>query len=568
MNVFKIAWRSIQHRGIGSFLTILSMALGIMMVVSVISIHGIVSKSFKNSRTFGYNILVGARGGEVQLTMSSVFFLSPPVENIPYEYYLAFADKETRQREMRHSLAMTAVQHEQDSLRLAGLACGPLGSVTNMGHELLAASSKDQQFDLMQFHDRGMFDTWVHTVIPINLGDFWVDEKTQSNFRCVGTKPGYFTEMVLDIETGRKFEFEEGRPFEEYNDEHGFNEAVIGSAVAAQSGLKIGDTIQPTHGDPNSSGSHLHETDFYIVGIMKPSGSPNDRCLFLSMEGFFLMEGHEKSIKDESVRAVAKRKREQRELEAEGIKVTEEAEFQPYFTPGPARLPIERREVTSLLIRGEIADDGIDSVGQYLPPLINKGDLKSTLGWTPFSPESSQEAAMAVNPVEVVTKMFAQFVDPIQWMLLALTLMICVVSSISILVGIYNSMNQRKHEIAVMRALGASRTKVLLIMLCESVLLALTAGVIGWVAGHALNFAMSPIIEQQTGIRMGFFDIAPGSIPVTLFPGAEVLPLWLASLQISPELLLIPGLIVLAILVGLYPAMSAYRTDVSQSLGK
>lgn len=567
MNVFKIAWRSIQHRGIGSFLTILSMALGIMMVVSVISIHGIVSKSFKNSRTFGYNILVGARGGEVQLTMSSVFFLAPPVENIPYEYYLAFADKETRQREMRHSLGMTTVQHEQDSLRLAGLVSGPLGSISGMGHELLAASSKDQQFDTMQFHDRGMFDSWVHTVIPINLGDFWVDEKTQSYFRCVGTKPGYFTELVLDIETGRQFEFEEGRPFNEYNNEHGFNEAVIGSAVAAQSDLKIGDTIQPTHGDPNSSGAHIHETDFYIVGIMKPSGTPSDRCLFLNMEGFFLMEGHEKSIKDESVRAVTKRKREQRELEADGIKIDKEAEFQPYFTPGPARLPIERREVTSLLIRGEIADDGIDSVGQFLPPLINKGDLKASLAWTPFSPESSQEAAMAVNPVEVVTRMFAQFVDPIQWMLLALTLMICVVSSISILVGIYNSMSQRKHEIAVMRALGASRTKVLLIMLCESILLALTAGVIGWVAGHALNFAMSPMIEQQTGIRMGFFDIAP-SIPVAFLPGARMLPEWLAALQVSPELLLIPGLVLLAILVGLYPALSAYRTDVSQSLGK
>lgn len=571
MNVFKIAWRSIQHRGIGSFLTILSMALGIMMVVSVMSIHGVVSQSFKNSRTFGYNILAGARGGEVQLTMSSVFFLAPPVENIPYEYYLAFADQETRQREMRHSLAMVTVAHEQDSLRLAQSVAGPLASVSGLGQEIAAATSKEEQFDAMQYYDRGIFDTWVHTVVPINLGDFWVDEKTQSNFRCVGTKPSYFTELVLDIETGRQFEFAEGRPFEEYNEEHGFNECVIGAAVAARSGLGIGDTIMPTHGDPNSSGSHLHETDFYVVGILEPSGTPTDRCLFLNMEGFFLMEGHEKSIKDDSMRAVAKREREKREIEAEleakGEAIEEDAEFQPYFTPGPARLPIERREVTSLLIRGEIGDDGIDSVGQFLPPLINKGDLKSSLTWTPFSPESAQDAAMAVNPVEVVTKMFAQFVDPIQWLLLALTMMICVVSSISILVGIYNSMSQRKHEIAVMRALGASRTKVLLIMLCESILLALTAGVVGWLAGHGLNYAMSPMIEQQTGIRMGFFDIAP-SMPLAFMPGARFLPEWISALQVSPELLLIPGLILLAVLVGLYPAISAYRADVSQSLGK
>ncbi|QEG23976.1 ABC transporter permease [Mariniblastus fucicola] len=568
MNLFKIAWRSIQHRGIGSFLTILSMALGIMMVVSVISIHGIVSKSFKNSRTFGYNILVGARGGEYQLTMSSVFFLAPPVENVPYEYYLAFADKEKRQREMRHSLAMVTQSHEQDSLQLASLAAGPLGAISGLGHELLAAGSEFEQMKTMQFHDRGMFDSWVHTVIPINLGDFWVDEATQSNFRCVGTKPTYFTELVLDVETERKFEFAEGRAFEEYNEEHGFYEAVIGSAVAAKSGLKIGDTIQPTHGDPNSSGSHLHETDFYIVGIMEPSGSPSDRCLFLNIEGFFLMEGHTKSIKDESVRAVAKRRRERRELEAEGEVYDDEDEStDEYVTPGPARLPIEKREVTSLLIRGEIGDDGIDSVGQYLPPQIDRGDLKATLAWTPFSPESSQEAAMAVNPVEVVTKLFASFIDPIQLALLLLTLMICIVSSISILVGIYNSMSQRRHEIAVMRALGASRTKVLMIMLSESILLALTAGVIGWVAGHALNFAMSDVIEQQTGIQMGFFDLAP-SMPLAFLPGAENLPGWMSAMKVSPELMVIPGLVLLAVLVGIYPAISAYRTDVSQSLGK
>ena len=86
MNVFKIAWRSIQHRGFGSFLTILSMALGVMMVVAVLSIHGLVSQSFKNNNSFGYNILLGARGGGLQLTLNTVYYLGSPVENLPYEY--------------------------------------------------------------------------------------------------------------------------------------------------------------------------------------------------------------------------------------------------------------------------------------------------------------------------------------------------------------------------------------------------------------------------------------------------------------------------------------------------
>ena len=91
MNIFQIAWRSIQQRGIASTLTMLSMALGVMLVVLVLSIYGIVSESFRANSTLGYHLIVGARGGSLQLTLNSVYYLSQPVENIPYEYYLAFS---------------------------------------------------------------------------------------------------------------------------------------------------------------------------------------------------------------------------------------------------------------------------------------------------------------------------------------------------------------------------------------------------------------------------------------------------------------------------------------------
>ena len=86
MNVFKIAWRSIQHRGLGSLLTIISMALGVMMVVTVLTVHGMVSRAFNDNSNFGYNILVGARGGEVQLAFSSVYYLTSPVETVSYTH--------------------------------------------------------------------------------------------------------------------------------------------------------------------------------------------------------------------------------------------------------------------------------------------------------------------------------------------------------------------------------------------------------------------------------------------------------------------------------------------------
>ena len=61
------------------------------------------------------------------------------------------------------------------------------------------------------------------------------------------------------------------------------------------------------------------------------------------------------------------------------------------------------------------------------------------------------------------------------------------------------------------------------------------------------------------------WDFAPGSIDWAWGPLVWPTYPWNAE-PISPELLLIPALIVLAILVGLLPAIAAYRTDVSKSL--
>jgi putative ABC transport system permease protein len=126
---------------------------------------------------------------------------------------------------------------------------------------------------------------------------------------------------------------------------------------------------------------------------------------------------------------------------------------------------------------------------------------------------------------------------------LVLTVLIIVVAGISILVSIYNSMSERSHDIAVMRALGASRSAVMGIVLVESILLSLLGGLAGVLLGHAVIGLVSPLIEAQAGIVLNFWEFH-----------------W-------QESLLIPGLLVFASLVGFLPALTAYRTDVGRTLG-
>src|SRR4051794_19620418 len=121
MSLFRIALRSILQRGVASLLTTFSMALGVMLVVAVLSIHGVVSQSFKNNASLGYNMIVGAKGGQEQLVLNTVFYLSKPVENIPYTYYLEFLKREERDRLQAHSFA---VECRQALAETAGLLSG------------------------------------------------------------------------------------------------------------------------------------------------------------------------------------------------------------------------------------------------------------------------------------------------------------------------------------------------------------------------------------------------------------------------------------------------------------
>ena len=126
---------------------------------------------------------------------------------------------------------------------------------------------------------------------------------------------------------------------------------------------------------------------------------------------------------------------------------------------------------------------------------------------------------------------------------LSLTIVVCVVSAVSILVSIYNSMNERRRDIAVMRALGARRDTVVGIILLESLLIALGGGILGWLLGHGIGVLSSDAVEDRTGIQIGFFNTIT-----------------------TVEWLLVPGLIILATLAGIIPAIVAYRTNVSQNL--
>ncbi|HZL87647.1 MAG TPA: ABC transporter permease [Pirellulaceae bacterium] len=547
-DLVKIAARSIQQRGIASLLTIFSMSLGVMLVVMVLTIHGVVDKSFRNNASLGYNVIVGAKGGKEQLTLNTVYYLSRPVENIPYDFYLEFLGREQRDELLKLSFAHEARQAELaaaaavDASLLAGDPATTLAAAAakgaleeRYGNRLnLAAAGQPPRYT--ELGRAGKYARLSEFAIPVCLGDYY------GRFRVVGTTPQFFDNRVFDIETGRKFEFAQGRNFQQRSPEHGYFEAVVGATVAREMNVKLGDKINPAHGVPEG---HTHARAFTIVGIVAPSGTPNDRAVFINMEGFYLMEDHAKPVEDEAPPPTGG---------AGGNRDDDEAAQKAWFEaqarrkrierePDPEPLPAEQREVTALLVKCP----GTAAIN--LEGAISGGNV-----------------AQAVMPVQVIVGMFEFFVKPVQRILLTLTAMICVVSGISILVSIYNSMSERRHEIAVMRALGAGRGTVMSIILLESTLLSLAGGFVGWLAGHLLCLLASPLVEEQTGVPIGFNLWGEPFFQPLVQLGID--QTWAEAVAMPMELLLVPGLVVLAVVVGLWPAIAAYKTDVAQSLGK
>jgi putative ABC transport system permease protein len=522
MSLLTIALRSIFQRGVASLLTMLSMALGVMLVVAVLSIHGVVSQSFRNNASLGYNMIVGAKGGQEQLTLNTVFYLSKPVENIPYTYYLEFLKREERDRLQAQSFAVECEAALADSISL--LPSGGDGGLSNLAlakaidganMAVVPDTRAKPHFPAVETGRDGKYGLMTELAIPLCLGDFY------GRFRVVGTTPALFDNLVYDIENNRKFEFAQGRNFHWHDAEHGFFEAVVGSTVARELNVTVGQKISPRHGDPEG---HEHAQTFTVTGILRPSGTPNDRAVFVNMEGFYLMADHAKPLDeaapgDERAQAAPLNAETWQQMKAEAAKKKADSELHASQDP----LPAEQREVTAILLK--------------VPYMFAPG-LENAIN------EGTQ--AQAVLPVAVIYGLFEFIVNPIEWTLLLLTAMICVVSGISILVSIYNSMSERRGEIAVMRALGAGRGTVLSIILLEATLLALGGGLFGFLAGHAGTWALSPWIEQHTGVVIGVLSLL-------------TLPL---------ELAIIPALMLLAILVGIWPAIAAYRTDVAKSLGK
>ena len=145
-------------------------------------------------------------------------------------------------------------------------------------------------------------------------------------------------------------------------------------------------------------------------------------------------------------------------------------------------------------------------------------------------------------PIAQIMGQLFNKIAPVEMVLRAVALLVALVAAGSILASIYNSMNERRREIAILRALGARRSTIFSVVVLEASGIA----ALGAVAGFGVYFVIMSIaawfIRKETGIVLN---------PLELPPVMAWAPL---------------AMLGLGALAGLVPAAKAYRTDVAENL--
>ena len=331
------------------------------------------------------------------------------------------------------------------------------------------------------------YEHWSHHpavawTIPYSLGD------SHRGFRVVGTNESFYRNYRY--RRGRAIAFAAGKA------PSGILEAAIGSDVAAKLNYTLGQKIALTHGI-GSAGILDHDNmPFTIVGILDRTATPIDRSVYITLEGMSAIHAGWQSGAPP----------------APGEEAT------------PAQLRAEDLKpeaITSFLLR---AKSRIDTL--RLQREINTYEAEPMMAIIPGV--ALGELWGTVRYAEVALEIVSSFV--------------ILVGLLGMFVAIYTTLNERRREMAILRAIGSGPRRILTLFLLESLLLAFS----GCLLGVGLMIGSITLLEGYVEREFGLYLRWQGFTPQH--------GLYLAIVLAT------------SLLIGLIPAWRAYRNTLADGL--
>ncbi|WP_412563209.1 ABC transporter permease [Thalassobius sp. MITS945101] len=319
----------------------------------------------------------------------------------------------------------------------------------------------------------------VDWIVPISLGD------SHRQFRVMGTTTGFFEHYKFRRDRG--LELEQGQIMDDLFD------TVIGYDAAQALGYAVGDPIVVAHGI--ASFTEHKDQPFRVSGILAKTGTPVDRTIIVSMEA----------------------------IEAIHVDWRSGAKIPGQSTPSDTlrQMDLTPKAVTAALV-------GVKS------PLKTFA-LQRSINTYP------EEPLLAILPGVALQELWA-IVGIAETALLAVSVLVVVTALIGMMATLFASLNERRREMAIFRAMGASPRTILGLLVLEATLTAALGSFLGLVMLYTGLWVAQPLVDSAFGLYL----------PIDAPAQREVLTLL--------------AVVFAGAIVSLLPALRAYRLSLADGM--
>lgn len=316
-------------------------------------------------------------------------------------------------------------------------------------------------------------------IVPISLGD------SHKQFRVMGTTPEFFNRYKY--RSGQSIEFADGKNMSDLFD------TVIGADVAATLNYRVGDPIVVAHG--LASFTEHKDQPFKVSGILNKTGTPVDRTVIVGL----------------------------RAIEAIHVDWQEGAQVQGQTTPIDVirKMKLQPKTVTAALV-------GIENRLQVfgLQRAINK---------------YNKEPLLAILPGVALQELW-QIIGIAEVALIGVSAMVVITALIGMMAMIFSSLNERRREMAIFRAMGARPRVILGMLILEAAVIATIGAILGLALMYLGVYIAQPIIDAEFGLWL------PSKAPTL------------------NEFLVLAAVIIASIVASLLPALRAYRLSLADGM--
>ncbi len=291
----------------------------------------------------------------------------------------------------------------------------------------------------------------VRWVVPIALGD------SHRGHPVIGSTPAYFEHFMYGDR--QPLVLQQGRAFSGTLD--GLYETVLGAEVAEALGYTLGQKITLTHGlgaAPGALAAEHADKPFTVVGILARTGTPVDRSVHVSLQAIEAI--HLDWVGGAPLPAAA------------GLKIA------PEFA---RKFDLEPQQVTAVMV-GLKSRAAVFAVQRFVA------------GY-------EAEPLLAVLPGVALDELW-QAVGLGEKALLAISGLVALVSLASLVAVVLAGLNERRRELAVLRAVGAGPRQVLVLLATEGALVTLCGALLGAALAAGAVLAAGPWVQQRFGIGL------------------------------------------------------------------